>query len=117
MEGMVSLVEAVVRQRITRPEEGLLVVGVEELGVELHRRARTKDVVVDDLEETNVAGVREEVEGLCLDVGVVESLPFQVLLGQLGKRRVACILSDRLDGFRAVNGLLGTGNGGQPARV
>ena len=117
VEGVVSLIEAVVRQRITRPKEGLLVVGVEDFGVELHRCARAEDVIVDDLEEANVTRIRVEVEGLRLDVGVVESLPLEVLLGQLGVRRVACILANRLDGFRAVDGLLGTGDRGQPVNV
>lgn len=117
VKGVVSLVETVVRQWVARPEERLLVVGVEELGVELHRCARTEDVVVDNLEEANVASVRVEVEGLGLNVGVVECLPLQILLGQLGEGRVACVLSNRLDGLRAVDGLLGTGDGGQPARL
>lgn len=114
VEGEMALVKAVVRERVTRPQEGLLVVGVENLGVELYRRTRTEDVVVDDLEYAHVAGVCVEVEGLCLDIGVVESLPFQVVLGQLGEGRVTCILANRLDGFRAVDGLLGSGNRGQP---
>jgi hypothetical protein len=114
VEGEMAFVEAVIRERIARPQEGLLVVGVEDLGVELHRRTCTEDVVVDDLEHANVAGVRVEVEGLCLDIGVIEGLPLQVVLGQLGVGRVACILANRLDGFRAVDGLLGAGNRGQP---
>lgn len=117
VEGVVPLIEAVIRQRIARPKERLLVVGVEELRIELHRRARTEDVVVDDLEESNVAALRYEIESLRLDIRIVESLPFEVLLGQLGEGRVACILTDRLDGFRAVDGLLGTGNRGQPVRL
>lgn len=117
VEGEMSLIEAVVRERVTRPEEGLLVVGIEELCIELHCRARTEDVVVDDLEEADVAGVRVEVEGLRLDVGVVEGLPLQVLLGQLGVGRVARILANRLDGFGAVDGLLGTGDRGQAVRL
>ena len=117
VERVVSLIEAMIRQRVTGPEKGLLVVGVEELGIELHRCARTEDVVVNDLEEANVTSFRVEVKGLRLDVGVVEGLPFQVLLVQLGEGRVACILANRLDGFRAVNGLLGTGNRRQSARL
>lgn len=117
VERVVSFVEAVIRQWVARPKERLLVVGVEELGVELHRCARTEDVVVDDLEEANMASVGVEVESLRLDVGVVESLPLQVLLGQLGVRRVACILSDRLDSFRTVDRLLGSGNCGQSAML
>ena len=117
VERVMALVEAVVRQRITRPEERLLVVGVEELGVELHCRACTEDIVVYDLEKANVASVRKEVKGLRLDVCVIQGLPFQVLLGQLGERRVACILPNRLDSLRTIDGLLGTGNCGQPARM
>jgi hypothetical protein len=114
VEGEVAFVEAVIRERIARPQEGLLVAGIEDLGVELHRRTRTEDVVVDDLKHANVARVRVEVEGLCLDIGVVEGLPLQVVLGQLGVGRVACILANRLDGFRTVDRFLGTGNRGQP---
>lgn len=64
-----------------------------------------------------MAGVGEDVEGLCLDVGVVQGYPFQVLLGQLGVGRVAGILANGVDGFRAILGLLGTGNGGQARHV
>lgn len=117
MEGEVSLIESVVGQGVARPEEGLLVVGKEELGVELHSCARTEDVVVDDLEEANVAGIRVEVECLRLDVGVVECLPLQIFLGQFGEGRVACILADRLDGFGAIDGLLGTGDRGQAVKL
>ncbi len=106
------LVETVVRKGVARPEEGLLVVGVEELGIELHRCACAEDVVINNLKEADVASVRVEVESLGLDVGVIESLPFQVLFGQFGEGRVACILSDRMDGLGAIYGFLGTGNGG-----
>ena len=117
VERVMALIEAVIRQRVTGPQERLLVIGIEELGVELHCRTCTEDIVVYDLEEANMASVRKEIEGLRLDIGVVQRLPFQVLLGQLGESRVACILSNRLDGLRAIDGLLSTGNRRQPARM
>lgn len=117
VEGVVSLIETVVGQSITRPEEGLLVVGVEELGVELHRRTEAGDVVINDLQESNVTRVRVEVEGLCLNVGIVQGLPFEVLLGQLGESRLAGVLSNRLDCLGTVDGLFCTGDGGQAVRT
>jgi hypothetical protein len=74
-------------------------------------------IAVNDLHEADASFVSEEVKCLRLDVGVVQSGPFQVLLGQLGECRVACGLSNRLDGLRAILGLLGTGYGGQPAHL
>ena len=113
VERVALVVEAVVVDGVTGPEHGLLVVGVEELGVELGRHTEAGNVVVDDLQEANVAGVGHEVEGLRLDIGVVDDLPLEVLLGQLGVGRVAGVLADGLDGLGAVLGLLRAGNDGK----
>jgi len=75
-------------------------------------RANLRYVVVDDLQEALVACVGEEVEGLRLDIGVVERDPLEVLLGQLGVGGLVALLTHGLDGVRAVFGLLGAGNRG-----
>lgn len=59
-----------------------------------------------------MAGIGEEVEGLGLDVGVVERHPLEVLLGQLRVGGLTSLLAHGLDGFGAVFGLLGAGNRG-----
>jgi hypothetical protein len=129
VEGMLLLVESVVGDGITGPEEGLLIVRVEKLAVELHGHSQTsasceyygqlaievaysRDVVVDDLQEARVSSLGEEVEGLRLDVGVVERHPLEVLLGQLGIGGLTSLLAHGLDGIGAVFGLLGAGNRG-----
>jgi len=71
-----------------------------------------RDVVVDDLQDALVAGIREQIEGLGLDICVVKRHPLEVLLGQLGVGRLVALLSNRLNGLRAVFGLLGAGNRG-----
>jgi hypothetical protein len=74
-------------------------------------------VAVDKLQEANTSLVSENVEGLRLDIGVIQSGPLQVLLGQLGVCRFASVLSNRLDGIRAILGLLGASNSGQTEDV
>jgi hypothetical protein len=74
-------------------------------------------VTVYELQEADASFIGEQVERLRLDVGVVQSGPFQILLGQLGVCRVACILSHGLNGLGAIHGLLGAGDSGQPAEV
>jgi hypothetical protein len=59
----------------------------------------------------------EEVEGLRLDIGVIQRRPLQILLGQLAVGRFAGLLSHGLDGIRAVDGLLCAGNGRQTGRL
>ena len=61
-----------------------------------------------------MAAVGVQVEGLGLDIGHIERLPLEVFLGQNGEGGVAGILSNGLDGFGAVLGLLGSGDVGQP---
>jgi hypothetical protein len=55
------------------------------------------------------------VEGLGLDTGRVHSRPFQVLLPQLGVRRLVGLLRHGLDGIGAIDGLLGAGYMSKPA--
>lgn len=74
-----------------------------------------RDVVVDDLQEAVVAAVGLEVKGLRLDARLLNELPLQVLFGELREGGVAGVLAHGVDGFRAVLGLLGTGDIGQPA--
>lgn len=74
-------------------------------------------VAVDKLQKTDMTGLGEKVECLRLDVGVVERGPFEVLLGQLGVRRVAGVLSNGVDGIRAILWLLGAGNSGQAEQL
>ena len=64
-----------------------------------------------------MTGVGEEVEGLRLDIGVLERRPLQILLVQLAVGRFAGLLSHGLDGVWAVDGLLCAGNGRQPGRL
>lgn len=59
-----------------------------------------------------MAGVAEDVEGLCFDIGVIEGGPLEVILGQLSVGRLVALLAHGLDGLRTVFGLLGTGNRG-----
>ena len=61
-----------------------------------------------------MTAIRHEVEDLRLHACLVYDVPFQVLSGQLRVRRLLGLLSDRLDGGRPVDGLLGTGHIGQP---
>ena len=72
-------------------------------------------VVVNDLQEAIVTAVGLEVKGLCLDAGLLDKLPLQVFLLELSEGGVAGVLAHGVDGFRAVLGLLGTGDIGQPA--
>lgn len=76
-------------------------------------RGSLRNVVVDDLEEADMACVGEEVKGLGLDVCVVERGPLEVLARQLGVGRLAGLCADGLDGVRAILGLLGAGDSGQ----
>jgi hypothetical protein len=73
-----------------------------------------RHVAVDQLQEANTSLICEDIEGLRFNVGVIQSGPFQVLLGQLGVCRFARVPSNGLNGIRAILGLLGTGYGGQP---
>lgn len=77
------------------------------------RAAGVRNIVVDDLKETDMAGIGEDVEGLGLDVGVVQRGPLEVLARQLGVDRLARLSADRLDGIRTVLGLLGAGDSSQ----
>lgn len=69
-----------------------------------------RNVVVDDLQKRQIAIVTHSVKGLRLDRGVLRSLPFHILLLQLCVRSGLGLLGNGLDGLRAVDGLLGTGN-------
>lgn len=60
-----------------------------------------------------MSSISEYVEGLGLDVGIVERHPLQVLLGQFRVSRLARLLAHGLDGVGAVLGLLCAGNGGE----
>lgn len=60
----------------------------------------------------------KDVDGLSLDRRRVHGLPFQVLTLRLGEGCLLGLDGDRLDGLGAIDGLLGTGDIGQPrARI
>lgn len=75
-----------------------------------------RNVAVDDLAEGDGAILGEEVKDLVLDACLIWRQPLVVGSGQLGIRRAGllCLLGDRFDGGRAVDGLLGAGDIGQP---
>lgn len=54
---------------------------------------------------------------MVLDACLVQRQPLVIGSGQLGIRRAGlfCLLGDRLDGCRAIDGLLGAGDVGQPS--
>lgn len=66
----------------------------------------SRNVAVDDLDHEQVSVVGHDVEGLSLDIGVLVRLPAQVVLGQDSVRSLAGLLSNRLDGLGAIDGLL-----------
>lgn len=126
------VVEAIVFERIASPDRRLVVIGIPDLDIELGSDTQAaeersvyvvvgsgtlvlRNVVVDDLQETIVAAVSLEIERLRLDAGLVNELPLQVFLGELRVGGIAGILAHRVDGLRAVLGLLSTGDIGQPA--
>lgn len=63
-----------------------------------------------------MAAVGSEVERLRLDAGRVHGNPLQVIFLELGVGRLGGLLGDWLDGFGAIDGLLGAGDVGEPAR-
>jgi hypothetical protein len=78
-------------------------------------RRSSRDIAVEQLEESQISTVRDEVEGLGLDAGPLHGLPFQVILCQLSVWRFLRLLRDGLDGFGSVDGLLSAGNSGEAA--
>jgi hypothetical protein len=75
----------------------------------------SRDIAVNDLCQAKPSLIRMHVEGLGLDTGRVHSRPFQVLLPQLGVRRLVGLLRYGLDGIGAIDGLLGAGYMSKPA--
>lgn len=82
-------------------------------------RGSIRHVTIDDLGERDVAVVAHEVEARCLDRRRIHGFPRKVLALQLGEGRLLGLEGDRLDGGRAIDGLLGAGDIRQPviARV
>lgn len=73
-----------------------------------------RDVAVNDLDHADVAAVGHEVPGLCFDAGRVNRDPLHVALLQLCVGRRLCLFANGLDSRRAIDGLLGAGDVGQP---
>lgn len=67
-----------------------------------------RNVAVDQLNHDQCSVVSHDVEGLGLDVGVLVGLPAQIILGQDSVGGLLSLLGDRLDGIRAIDGLLRT---------
>lgn len=66
----------------------------------------SRNVAVDHLDEDQGPVISHDVESLSLHIGVLVGLPFQVLLGEDSVRGFGSLLSDRLNGFRAVDRFL-----------
>lgn len=77
-------------------------------------RRDIRNVAIDDLQEGAVAVVAENVKRLRLDRRRVHGLPQQVRPLQLRVGRLLGFLGHRLDGRRAIDGLLGAGDVRQP---
>jgi hypothetical protein len=143
-EGVLSVIEAPVVERVARPQVRGLAVRVEYFGVELGRGLDTPvagmvssigtefqirandepracvhshDVAVDDLGHANVAAVCRNVERLRLNAGRVYDSPLEVIFGELSVRRLLCLLLNGLDGGGAIDGLLGPSNVCQSANI
>jgi len=76
-------------------------------------KACSHDIAVDDLNHRQSAIITHRIEGLGLDIGVLEGAPPQILLGEFGITSSFGLLSDGLDGFGAVDRFLRAGNTGQ----
>ena len=91
-EGELAVVEAIVLERVARPDRWLVVIGIPDLDVELGSDAQAagrrsvyvvilsgtlvlRNVVIDDLQEAIVAAVSLEIKRLRLDAGLVNGLP------------------------------------------
>lgn len=82
-----------------------------------HKVSNLLDIAVYNLGHTQLSIVRNHVEGLGLDASRSHGLPFQIVSSEFGIGSRLCFLSDRLDGRRAIDGLLGAGDIGQPEEV
>lgn len=73
-----------------------------------------RHVTIDDLGECELTLVGHEVEALRLNTRRVQRHPFQIVSGELGKGGFLGLFGDRSNGRGPVDGLLGTGDVGQP---
>lgn len=69
-------------------------------------RIYSRNVAVDDLDHDQRPVVSHDVEGLSLHIGVLVSLPAQVILRHDRKGRLSGLLGDRLNGLGPIDGLL-----------
>lgn len=102
VEVLLIVREGEVVEVVGSPELGGIRDGVDNLRVKLRGGADAEDIAEDDLDKAKLSVVGVHVEGLGLHVGRVHDLPAEVSLGEFGEGDILGLLSDGLDGFRAV---------------